>query len=184
MVVSQQKREMRTKILSISRSLPKEEMEQMSQKVFGQLEQMEEFKSAKTIAFFWSMPDEIPTHSVVKKWAETKQIALPVTEDGKMFFRLYDPKEQMQKAELNYLEPKEGRVVEPSEIELVIVPGVAFDKEGGRLGRGRAYYDSFLDSTPAPKVAVGMSHQKVDSVPREPHDRLMDIVVLPEGRLK
>lgn len=183
MDVTQLKKEMRRKILAQSTKLSKKEMEKMSDSVFSQIEELPEFRSAKKVAFFWSMPDEIPTHKWIRKWAEEKDVLLPVTEGGEMFFRRYSP-DAMLKGELNYLEPKEGEVVEPKEIDFVIVPGVAFDSHGGRLGRGRAYYDGFLSEVSAPKVAVGMRHQQVELVPREAHDQLLDMVVLPQGRIK
>ena len=59
----------------------------------------------------------------------------------------------------------------------MVVPGVAFDRKGKRLGRGKGFYDRFLKSTNATKVGVGYEFQLIDEVPSEPHDISMDIIV-------
>lgn len=70
-----------------------------------------------------------------------------------------------------------GEPVDPSIIDVVIVPGLAFDTTGGRLGQGKAYYDRFLPRTQARRVAVAFDAQVVEQVPREPHDLLMHTIV-------
>lgn len=76
------------------------------------------------------------------------------------------------------LEPlAECALVEPGEIDLVLVPGLAFDRSGGRIGYGAGYYDRFLATTPAERVGLAFSLQVVDRVPREEHDVDVDRIV-------
>lgn len=181
MSITQRKQELRRMMRNEAKKLNSLEMRRMADNVFSRVELLDEFKQASVIACYWSMPDELPTHTWLKKWAAEKQIVLPVTEDGKMFFRTYVPSEEMNKGELNYLEPQEGDIVNPNEIDLMLVPGVAFDAKGGRLGRGRAYYDSYLSNSRAYKMGVCMAHQLIDEVPREKHDQLLDKVIWSES---
>ena len=75
-------------------------------------------------------------------------------------------------------DPARSRIVDPGLIDLVFVPGVAFDKDGGRLGMGAGYYDRFLLQAPqAVRVGIGWSQQIVAEVPRTTHDILMQWVV-------
>jgi 5-formyltetrahydrofolate cyclo-ligase len=77
------------------------------------------------------------------------------------------------------MEPSGGDVVAPEDVELVIVPGVAFDRRGGRVGYGRGFYDRFLDRTRpgVPAIAIGFAIQVVDAVPSGGMDRRVDAVV-------
>ena len=69
--------------------------------------------------------------------------------------------------------------VSPGEVDLVLVPGVAFDSAGNRLGRGRGFYDRWLESLGGLKVGVGFDHQLIEKVPTEPHDMQLDAVAVP-----
>lgn len=74
-------------------------------------------------------------------------------------------------------EPKEKTVFDKTKIDLVIVPGVAFDKRGNRMGYGKGYYDRFLNGLDICKVGVCHSFQLMDTIPSEDHDIKMDIIV-------
>ncbi len=74
-------------------------------------------------------------------------------------------------------EPQGDDVRDISSIELIVVPGVAYDRCGNRVGRGKGFYDRLLASTHATKVGVGYDFQLVDDIDSEPHDVVMDLVV-------
>ena len=79
-------------------------------------------------------------------------------------------------------EPSEPHPVSPDTIDVMLVPGLGFDRGGGRLGRGGGYYDRFLATSRAPVViGVGFDCQILESVHREAHDQLMTAVVTPSG---
>jgi 5-formyltetrahydrofolate cyclo-ligase len=78
------------------------------------------------------------------------------------------------------LEPvAEAPEVPPEGVDLIVVPGLAFDKECYRLGHGRGFYDQWLLALPGMKIGVGFDHQLLDLVPREPHDVQLDGVIVP-----
>ena len=74
-------------------------------------------------------------------------------------------------------EPTGDNIADPEEIELVVVPAVAYDRRGNRLGRGKGFYDRFLASTKATKIGVGYEFQLLDEIPAEAHDVPMDMVI-------
>lgn len=85
------------------------------------------------------------------------------------------------------LQPDEqAEIFLPASLDAVVAPGLAFDAHGGRLGRGGGYYDRFLAGLPdrVRVIGVGFDEQLVDAVPREPHDRIMDVVVTGQGIVK
>lgn len=145
--------------------------------VMEQVERMPQFISAKTVAAYWSLPDEVYTHDFVKKWCGSKEILLPVMrEGGYLCFKKYTEGCVMNAAGYNIHEP-EGEECSLENIDLIIVPGVAFDREGNRLGRGKGFYDRLLHDLAAYKVGVCFSFQLLDSVPVDPHDVKMDTVI-------
>ena len=78
------------------------------------------------------------------------------------------------------LEPSENCVkVDASEIDLTLVPGLAFDQYRNRLGRGRGFYDRWLMQLSGKRIGVGFDYQLVDTVPTEPHDIQLDLIALP-----
>jgi len=76
-------------------------------------------------------------------------------------------------------EPRQRRLIEPAALDLIVVPGVAFDGAGGRLGRGAGFYDRFLAALPVRvwRIGVAFDVQIVDRVPMEEHDARLDVVV-------
>ena len=74
-------------------------------------------------------------------------------------------------------EPQGDDTVDPDSIELMVIPAVAYDRNGNRLGRGKGFYDRLLASTKARKVGIAYDFQLVDEIPAEPHDVPVDIVI-------
>jgi len=142
--------------------------------VFEKIEQTPEFQQAKVILMYWSMSDELPTHNFVKKWSHHKTVLLPIVTQGKLIFRQFEGEEQLQTGQLHLKEPSMGEDYQ-GKIDIAIIPGVAFDKHKNRLGRGKAYYDSYLSSRDIPhKWAVGFDLQLVKQVPTTKNDIKMD----------
>ena len=91
--------------------------------------------------------------------------------------------EDLRPGALGVLEPSpEQRIaLTPESFDLVIVPGVAFDRFGGRLGYGKGYYDRFLDQTSAFRLALAFDFQLLETVPTEMHDVPMDGILTENG---
>ncbi len=147
--------------------------------VFAEIESMEQFKKAETVLAFWSLPDEIDTHEFVTKWAGRKRIVLPVVVGDELELRLFTGVEHMESGSgFGLMEPHTGLLVKPEEVDFAIIPGVAFDRKGNRLGRGKGYYDKTIPLlTNAVKVGVAYEFQLIDSVPVSEHDKPVDLVI-------
>lgn len=156
-----------------------EESKSKAEIVFAEVETMEAFKKANVVLAFWSLPDELPTHEFVMKWAKIKQFVLPVVVGDDLEIRLFDGAEHLaQSNHFGIMEPKTGQIVDPKEIEFAIIPGVAFDSKGNRLGRGKGYYDRLMPQfRNILKVGIGYKFQLVDSVPVAEFDLPVDVVI-------
>ena len=83
----------------------------------------------------------------------------------------------MKQGAFGIWEPADDTAVDPSLLEWIVVPGVAFDRRMNRLGRGKGYYDRLLRQTPARKIGICYGLQLVDEIPAEPHDIQMDLII-------
>ncbi len=159
---------------------------QQAKAVFDIIEQTPEFQQAKTILMYWSMPDELPTHQWVKKWSRSKKILLPVIKNKQLIVGQFTTETKLVRGVLNLMEPPIEIPEEISltsddaeQIDLAIIPGVAFDKQKNRLGRGKAYYDNFLQDKSMLKWAVGFDIQLYDTIPATAMDIKMDRIITP-----
>lgn len=140
------------------------------------------FQTAKTIMAYCAIPPEIDLGPLMDLVLEQgKMLLLPRCEgDGTMTARRIHDLAELEPGAYGILEPKpDASCVRPDEIDLILVPGLAFDKKGGRLGRGKGYYDRFLEKTEA--NTVGVCRCLVPRVPVEVHDKRMDAVVTDEN---
>lgn len=151
--------------------------------IFKKIEDTGMFCKSKTILLYNALPDEVQTISYIKKWAETKKIILPVVNGSVLELREYC-ESSMQQGAFGIYEPKGTKIVKPEEIDLAVVPGVAFDRSCRRLGRGKGYYDRALEGIKAYVVGIGFSFQIVDRVPTEQHDRILDYVITEKDTFK
>lgn len=178
------KKRLRSYIKRQTMETPLKDKREQSDLIMRRLEESEQFRDAATVAAFWSMDDEPYTHEALKRWAKDKKVLLPMIEGEKMTFREYIPDVEMEQGALKTMHPKHGIRAKSSEIDMIVVPGVAFDRSGFRLGRGKGFYDRYLKRCHGVKVGVCLSHQLVDSVPTEPHDHRLDLVITPEQNIK
>ena len=124
------------------------------------------------------MSDEVFTHDFIQKFYKTKKIILPVVDGENLILKEFTGVSNMTEGvSYGIMEPAGETFTEIEKIDLIITPGVAFDKSGNRLGRGKAYYDKLLKSTNAFKVGVCFNFQFLDWVPTDMHDIKMDLVL-------
>ena len=145
--------------------------------LFSYLENSEQVRNSKKILLYHPMTDEIDVMKAVRKWAETKEIYLPAIEGDDIVIRQYKSEQDLKIGKYGILEPVGAVLDNPEEINLVIVPGRAFDIRGYRLGRGKGYYDRLLPKMRAIKIGVCFDCQYIFRVPAEEHDIPMDYVV-------
>ena len=143
-----------------------------------------EFKEAKTVAFYVSFGSEVDTGALIDEaLKQGKGVVVPVVSgDDLMMYGIKDRrKDLISKGPYGIFEP-DIRDIEPfpsRKIDLIAVPGVAFARSGARLGRGKGYYDRFLQSLPGRTKKIGLAYdlQIADDLPVATHDVPVDLVV-------
>lgn len=173
------KQELRKKIRAAKKAVPFCEKCDRSHPIMQQVEQLAQFQKANTILLYWSMDDEVHTHDFVNRWYQQKTILLPCVDGNDLRLRQYTGPECLISGEqFGIGEPSGPEYTALDNIEMIIVPGVAFDSFNHRMGRGRGFYDRLLKSTPkAFKVGVAFDFQMVELVPTESFDVPMDAVI-------
>lgn len=154
--------------------------------IIAQLKQNPKFLLARTLLLYSALPDEVQTQPLVDQLAaEGKTVLLPrVTSDTDMELRRYTGTADLQKGAFGIMEPIGEVFTDYATIDVAIVPGMAFDLEGHRLGRGKGYYDRFLARVPnVYKIGLCFAWQLVDCVPTDANDIMMDCVVSQNARL-
>ncbi len=156
-------------------------LREMSRDIMRRLESHPLFKPAQTVLLYHSLPDEPCTHDLIVRTAKTKNVALPVVvSETELELRLFGGEGSMRQGAFSIYEPTGRAFTDYAKIDLAVIPGVAFDPCGNRLGRGKGYYDRLLAKLKplgVPTIGVCFDFQKLPSVPAEPHDIRIDIIL-------
>lgn len=140
------------------------------------LEKSVAFMMADKILMYHSLPDELSTIDFIDKWHTRKHFFLPRVNGVNLDVLPYD-RTRLQYGSFHIEEPTGDDIEDIDNIELIIVPGIAYDNRGNRVGRGKGYYDRLLSRTKATKIGIGYDFQLLDEIDSEPHDITMDIVI-------
>lgn len=170
---------MRKIVRAAKKAVPFEEKVLRSRPIMQKVESLPVFQQVETLLLYWSMDDEVYTHDFVEQWYKSKFLLLPCVEGDSLLLRQYTGRDSLQPGpQFGIPEPVGPVFNDLNNIQMIVVPGMAFDKRGGRMGRGRGFYDRLLKSTPnAVKVGVAFNFQIFDNIPMEPFDVPMDYVV-------
>lgn len=172
------KSEMRALISQKRRILTEEEVNRLSQDILRQVEELPEWRSAKTVLVYYPVQGEVNTRPLLEAWKDTKTMLLPVAHRRTMEMRQYVGRKDLKKGRFGIPEPQTPAYT--GSVDLIIVPGVAFDRQRRRLGRGGGYYDRFLKQYKhIPHVAVAYDFQIVKEVPVTWFDRRVTCIVTP-----
>lgn len=175
------KKSLRKQVLQELKSLSKEKKEVMDAWLTEQLLLHPFYKEAKNIATYLSFPHEFQTAELIEQaQKDGKTILIPKTyPQGKMDLVLYEP-EKLEKNSFGLLEPQgEAIVFEPSQIDLIHVPGLAFNPSGYRVGYGGGYYDRYLEHFTGHTISTLYPCQIQDFHPY-PHDIPVEEVLIYE----
>jgi 5-formyltetrahydrofolate cyclo-ligase len=146
------------------------------------------YAAAKTVMWYVDAGSEVRTrHTLSAALSHGKRVVVPwcVVETNTLELYLLEDMSELVEGAYRILEPKTelrslpAKVVRPEELDLVMVPGTAFDPRGGRMGQGKGYYDRLLATarTDAPLVGMAFDCQVFDEIPVAPHDVFMDLVL-------
>ena len=178
------KAELRKKILQEMKTLSQEQKQAMDRVLTERFLKHPFYQEAKTIATYLSFPHEFQTQELIKRMLKDgKKVLIPKTyPKGRMDFVVYHP-QQLVKTSFGLLEPQgDLEVVEPSQIDLIHVPGLAFTTEGYRIGYGGGYYDRYLEHFAGHSLSTIYPCQ-VQEFNSENHDIPVQEVLIYEGNL-
>jgi len=187
--ITQQKQELRRTVRKKAPAISLEERERLSELACAWLRDWDVWRNAKTVLLYAALPDEMDVWPLALDGiAQGKTVALPkfMPQTGAYAaYQIKNAKSDCAPGNYGILEPVAGCAqIELGRLDLVVVPGIAFNASGWRLGRGRGFYDRLLAGAKGTKCGVAFDWQIVESVPVEPHDARLDCVLTPLGWLK
>jgi len=139
---------------------------------------MPEIIEHKNIMLYYPTKNEVNTLKIISDLLPTKNIYLPKIKGSEIAIRQIKNLEELSKGKYEIMEPSSNSPsLEPKHLDIAIIPGVAFDIRGMRLGYGKGYYDRLIKNLHCPKIALAYEFQIVDNIPEEEHDHLMNKIV-------
>jgi 5-formyltetrahydrofolate cyclo-ligase len=177
----QRKRAIRREVIERRDAMPPSERAAASRRIADRLMELPEVREATTVMAFWSFGSEVETAPALERLERAgKRIVLPRVEGEHVVAVRYALGDEVAAAAFGAMEPTGTALVAPDEVDVVITPGVAFDREGRRVGYGGGFYDRFLPRTrqDVSSVAVAFDLQVLDEpLPTGSFDRPVDAIV-------
>ncbi|WNS74297.1 5-formyltetrahydrofolate cyclo-ligase [Bacillus sp. DTU_2020_1000418_1_SI_GHA_SEK_038] len=169
------KKKLRKEIMEKLSMINKPLYEQLSYKIANHLYQDKYWQEAETVGITISKQPEVDTYQIIRRaWEEGKRIVIPkcLPKTREMVFRTLCRFDQLESVYYGLLEPIESETneVSPDDIDLIIVPGLAFTEKGYRLGFGGGYYDRFLTKYNGYTLSLAFQDQIMEKLPVEGHD--------------
>lgn len=173
------KRTIRAEIRKKRRALSPEEIAVRSERICRFLQTRREYQEAELIYAYLSMPGEVCLDTLLTAaWQQGKRTAVPRVHGREMTFYLLTNLSEVEQSPLGIREPRPLAAVTACSKTLFLMPGIAFDRAGNRVGQGGGYYDRYLSLHPMPhKWAVAFDFQVCETLPVEPHDIRADAVI-------
>ena len=147
---------------------------ELSTVIVNKIIDLDIYKESRVVALYNSLPNEVDTKDLINKSLD-KIVLLPKIINNEMVFIEIDSNTKYEKSSIGVLEPL-GTIYN-GPIDIIIVPGVAFDRKLNRLGFGKGYYDRYLSNKEIYKVGICFSGQLIDTLPTDNHDIKMDLVI-------
>lgn len=174
-----EKKNLRKKYISIRNSINHKKGK--SQSITKKVIENEIYKKAKVVALYKSLLSEVDTRELIEySIASGKIVALPRVVDNELkFYKINSLEDTLKKSKFGVEEPVEDEMnlIDKCDIDLVIVPGICFDKEKNRLGFGKGFYDRFLNHTNLETIAICFHEQIIDQVPTNENDIKMRQII-------
>lgn len=160
-----------------------ENRQEKSETIKNRLRDLDIYKNAESVFIFISFKSEVNTHEMIKMIKEDgKRLLVPLVKGDEMIATEIDGIEDLRENHMGILEPKDGEAAD--KIDLTITPGLAFDKDGYRLGYGGGYYDKFFAKNETTSLAIGFDEQRTDYVPHEDYDKKVDYLLTDKNFIK
>ena len=181
--IKAEKLRLRAMLLARRQAETKSRLEALSEIIRRRLEELPLWKNCRfPFIYISSKPGEVDTHRLIENaFASAKRVCVPVLEKGSDNLKVVEIEslDNLSPGSFGILEPSAAarRSVAPTEWDLAVVPGIAFDRSGHRLGFGRGYYDRLLAETQATALALAFGFQVTEPFPTMPQDIDMDLIL-------
>ena len=173
------KKALRRMIGEKKRALTSEEIERRSAVLAHRLFETEPYRQARSLYAYLSFNQEVRTNPIIERaWADGKRVAVPKVIGNDMVFIWLERFDQLAEGYYGIPEPVADGPIADDATALVLMPGLAFDPQGHRVGYGGGFYDRFLEKEPDhPLVALCFDFQMLDHLEVEAHDVPVDVVI-------
>lgn len=182
--LQERKKQMRESAHAARNALPNKD--ELSRSICEKFTALPEYAAAKTVMYYVDVRSEVRTRNyLATALTHGKRIVVPYCVDGELELFLLESMDELEIGAYKILEPRkdlrevDAKQVQPEELDLIMVPGVAFDRRGGRMGHGFGYYDKLLEHArpDCPLVALAFECQFFDEIPTQAHDVFMDKIL-------
>ncbi len=175
------KKELRKKYTKVRADV--EDKEGKDRLIRENLRQLDIYKKAKSVFVFISYKSEVDTRGIIEDiLADRKKLLVPLVKGSEMIAVEVKGIDDLEPNKMGILEPKSGDEV--TDVDLTITPGLAFDKDGYRLGYGGGYYDKFFSKVDTIRMGIGYSDQYVESLVHEDYDKALEYLLTEEGLIE
>ncbi len=171
------KKELRGHIKLLKTKYTPRQLQTWSEEICCQIKNLSVWQSAKTVMLYNALPDEVNTKQLLDE--QSKIILLPAVEENDLIIRTYEENDNFRKGSYGIQEPTGEIFNELNTIDLIVIPGIAFDQNMNRMGRGKGYYDRFLPQTKAVKIGICFDFQLMENIQAEDFDVKMDLIITP-----
>jgi 5-formyltetrahydrofolate cyclo-ligase len=178
--LARRKAALRERMKAVRKAISPEEREALARAMEDRLFALPALGQAHTVMLFSSFGSEIRTVGLVRRLMdEGRRVLLPFVDGTEMGATELRPEDALVSTSYGPREPAQRRLVDPGDVDLVLAPGLAFDRHGYRIGYGAGYYDRYLARLrpDALRVGIGFHLQVVEEVPHGPADEPLDLVV-------
>ncbi len=175
------KKELRKEYLTIRKDI--KDKDTKSRTIFNKLIDLDIYKCSKVIGIYYSLEDEVDTIELIDysiKIGKTVCIPKVLSNNTMSFYKIID-RSNLVKSSFNILEPNTNNLVNPNDIDLMIVPGIVFSKELYRIGYGGGYYDRYLKDTNSYKIGLSFKETLVDYLPHNDYDVKLNLIITDES---
>lgn len=174
------KANLRAHFRELERNRPADEVAAASKAIFKQLAALEVFQQARCIGAYLSLPSEVQSREIIEAcWENGANVCVPYYLPAERFYgmsRLH-PGAPVRTQRWNVSEPEHPEPLDPGELDLILVPAMAFDLRGNRLGHGGGHYDRLLAQVKGYRLGLAFNEQVVEALPSEPHDQPVQAIL-------
>jgi 5-formyltetrahydrofolate cyclo-ligase len=171
------KPDLRKVILEKRNKLTPDDVKTRSDIIVDKLRADFDYTSAKRIMFYASKGNEVNTHNLIKEAFKNKIVAVPKVNGEKLLVCEIMGFKELKPRNFSVLEPNSCKPLKPEELDLVIVPGVVFDKNCHRIGYGKGFYDGLLKSVKCKKIGLAYNFQIVEKIKTDEWDERLDKII-------